>query len=409
MKKEEFMKMDKNTDARMEPSLENKEVVIENVDLEDTGTEAADIFPAGEGGQGFVFDWLDAHISLVKIMMPVAGAALIILVLIILAVSGGNSNKKTAKESFVSSAPREEETAETETIQDTDTLQAMKSDTVSAIPMNTDQAEELRELKEKLVEAESSLQIQHDMFFGKSGQSGSLGCVTTVTGFTDREKREIGFLESDFLKDAGAFLAKQQIQTKRIIIEDRIASSSDVGIAFQGRLEGKDEYILDILFYPDLPGEYVFLLRNVKGNERGNSAGSETQSSRQNSDQNASQIQNDQNSAPSQDAGQQTVTEQNTAAAETAAPSQNSYDATKLSVKKIPETLLNYIDNRYEFQYSLYDWLYNHGKKEVATASVTDYSIDGDARQATIELQLSDGSKLTATYDKSSNKYSFKR
>ena len=100
MKKEEFMKMDKNTDARMEPSLENKEVVIENVDLEDTGTEAADIFPAGEDGQGFVFDWLDAHVSLVKIMMPVAGAALIILVLIILAVSGGNGNKKTAKESL---------------------------------------------------------------------------------------------------------------------------------------------------------------------------------------------------------------------------------------------------------------------------------------------------------------------
>ena len=97
VKKEEFMKMDKNMDAGMESSLENKEVIIENVDLEDTGTEAADILPAGEGGQGFVFDWLDAHVSLMKIVMPVAGAALIILVLIILAVSGGNSNKKTMK------------------------------------------------------------------------------------------------------------------------------------------------------------------------------------------------------------------------------------------------------------------------------------------------------------------------
>ena len=421
------MKMDKNMDAGMESSLENKEVIIENVDLEDTGTEAADILPAGEGGQGFVFDWLDAHVSLMKIVMPVAGAALIILVLIILAVSGGNSNKKTMKESFVSSTPRQEETSETENamndqevqkpettqepaeMQETDTSQVMKPDAVSATPMSTGQAEEIRELEKNLVEAEDSLQSLHDMFFGESGQSASLGCVTTVTGFTDREKREIGFLESDFLKDAGAFLAKQQIQTKRIIIEDRIASSSDAGIAFQGRLEGKDDYILDILFYPDLPGEYVFLIRNVKGNERGNSAGSETQSSGQNSDQNASQTQNGQNTAPAQDAGQPAVTPQNTTAAETAAPPQNSYDATNLSVKKIPETLLNYIDNRYEFQYSLYDWLYNHGKKEVGSASVTDYSIDGDARQAMIELQLSDGGSLTATYDKASNTYSFKR
>ena len=66
-------------------------------------------------------------------------------------------------------------------------------------------------------DAEEKYQALHDMIFGESSQNGSLGCVTAVTGFTDREKREIGFLESDFLKDAGAFLARQQIQTKRII------------------------------------------------------------------------------------------------------------------------------------------------------------------------------------------------
>jgi GH24 family phage-related lysozyme (muramidase) len=88
---------------------------------------------------------------------------------------------------------------------------------------------------------------------------------------------------------------------------------------------------------------------------------------------------------------------------------QNAYDATTLAVKKIPETLLNYIDNRYEFQYSLYNWLYNHGKKNVESATVTDYSIDGDARQAVIDLQLSDGSGMTAVYDKSANSYSFER
>ena len=253
-------------------------------------------------------------------------------------------------------------------------------------------------------DAEEKYQALHDMIFGESSQNGSLGCVTAATGFTDREKREIGFLESDFLKDAGAFLARQQIQTKRIIIEDRIASSSDAGIAFQGRLEGKDDYILDVVFYPDLPGEYVFLLRNVKGNER--ETGGSSQAATQGTDQVANQTQNNQAAAPMQNNNQTAAVPQST---ETVTQSQNSYDATNLSVKKIPETLLNYLDNRYEFQYSLYDWLYNRGKTEIGSASVTDYSIDGDARQAVIELQLSDGSDVTAVYDKNNNSYSYER
>ena len=215
-----------------------------------------------------------------------------------------------------------------------------------------------------------------------------------------REKREIGFLESDFLKDAGAFLAGQQIQTKRIIIEDRIAGSSSAAVAFQGRLEGKDDYILDIVFYPDLPGEYIFLLRNVKGNERGNDG----QAAQGTDGQNTAQVSQNNNSA--QTTQEEAAAVQNNES--TPAP-QNPYDATNLAIKKIPETLLNYIDNRYEFQYSLYDWLYNHGKKDVESATVTDYSIDGDSRTASIELSLSDGSSISAVYDKTGNSYSFKR
>ena len=110
-----------------------------------------------------------------------------------------------------------------------------------------------------------------------------------------------------------------------------------------------------------------------------------------------------------QEVSQPAVTPQNTQPAAQPQQPQNSYDATNLSVKKIPETLLNYLDNRYEFQYDLYDWLYRHGKREVSSASVTDYSIDGDSRTATIELVLSDGSSVTAVYNKSSNTYSFER
>lgn len=260
--------------------------------------------------------------------------------------------------------------------------------------------EELDKIQDQLTETKNSLQSLHDTVFGETGQGISLGCVTTVTGFTDREKREIGFLESDFLKDAGAFLAGQQIQTKRIIIEDRIAGSSSAAVAFQGRLEGKDDYILDVVFYPDLPGEYIFLLRNVKGNERGNNG----QTAQGTDGQSTSQVSQNNNSA------QTTQTEAAAVQNNESTPTpQNSYDATNLAIKKIPETLLNYIDNRYEFQYSLYDWLYNHGKKDVESATVTDYSIDGDSRTASISLSLSDGSSIPAVYDKTGNSYSFKR
>ena len=83
------------------------------------------------------------------------------------------------------------------------------------------------------------------------------------------------------------------------------------------------------------------------------------------------------------------------------------YDARNISISSVPEELLNYMDNRYVFQYSLYDYLFSHGKKEVQSAEVTDYSIDAGTRQATIKLTLSDGSDLTAVYSKSSGSYTF--
>ena len=351
----------------------------------------------------------DKLIPILKIAVPVACAALLILLLIIAGLSGKKTEKKEMKESYVSSTPRQETLTEAEEGKHTETTADRINDENAEIPVSTESAKESGEmtaLATALEEAETQYQALHDMVFGENGRSASLGCVTAVTGFTDREKREIGFLEADFLKDAGAFLASQQIQTKRIIIEDRIAGSSNAAVAFQGRLEGKDDYILDVVFYPDLPGEYIFLLRNVKGNERENASETTTESAGQNAGGNSSQAQNSQSNTSSQEISQPAVTQQNP---QPAAQLQNPYDATNLSVKKIPETLLNYLDNRYEFQYDLYDWLYHHGKREVSSASVTDYSIDGDSRTATIELVLSDGSSMTAVYNKSSNTYSFER
>lgn len=352
---------------------------------------------------GFEWGWMNDSSLITKAVLPAVCILIGVLILIIAGVSSGNSKQKPVKETYVSSVPREDTvTAADQTLSsETEDLEDRESNTESKESGTNDRLmEELDEIQDQLLETKNSLESLHDMVFGEAGRGTSIGCVTTVTGFTDREKREIGFLESDFLKDAGAFLAGQQIQTKRIIIEDRIAGSSSAAVAFQGRLEGKDDYILDIVFYPDLPGEYIFLLRNVKGNERGNDG----QAAQGTDGQNTAQVSQNNNSA--QTTQEEAAAVQNNES--TPAP-QNPYDATNLAIKKIPETLLNYIDNRYEFQYSLYDWLYNHGKKDVESATVTDYSINGDSRTASIELSLSDGSSISAVYDKTGNSYSFKR
>ena len=373
-------------------------------------------------------EWFDEHLLILIEAMPFVCAALLVLLLLTAGISGRNSKQERGNESYISSSLRQETEAETDEAslqemtekQRTDDPQAAdisgandrqdsdasREESLRETAPEKRQSAEIDELRKKLAEEEKQRQALHDMIFCETGQSTSLGYVTAVTGFTDREKREIGFLESDFLKDIGDFLARQQILTKRVIIEDRIANSSEAGIAFQGRLEGNDDYILDVVFYPDLPGEYIFLLRSIKGNERETQAQPETEAASWNTSQSVVQTQNVQNNDPSQEVRQSAVQPQNI---QPAAQPQNSYDATNLSVKSIPETLLNYLDNRYEFQYSLYGWLYSHGKREVESASVTDYSIDGDSKTATIELALSDGSSVTAVYDKTANSYSFER
>ena len=83
------------------------------------------------------------------------------------------------------------------------------------------------------------------------------------------------------------------------------------------------------------------------------------------------------------------------------------YDATSLTINSVPEELFNYLDNEYVFQYSLYDYLYRNGRKDISSARVTDYSIDSVERMALIRMELSDGSNLSANYDKASGAYSF--
>ena len=84
------------------------------------------------------------------------------------------------------------------------------------------------------------------------------------------------------------------------------------------------------------------------------------------------------------------------------------YDATLLSVRNIPETLLNHISNRYDFQYSLYDYLYQKGRRDTENATITGYEIDPDRREATIDLSINDGSHVTGTYRMSNHSFSYR-
>ncbi|MCD8074807.1 MAG: hypothetical protein LUF27_07195 [Lachnospiraceae bacterium] len=73
----------------------------------------------------------------------------------------------------------------------------------------------------------------------------------------------------------------------------------------------------------------------------------------------------------------------------------------------IPTTLLNYLSNRYELQYTLYDYLYRNGYSDVTAAAISSYEIDEDTRTATITFTLSDGSSLTGIYSRDDNSYSY--
>lgn len=86
-------------------------------------------------------------------------------------------------------------------------------------------------------------------------------------------------------------------------------------------------------------------------------------------------------------------------------PGEAKYDATDLTIMAVPSTLSNYLDNRYELQYTLYDYLYRNGKQNVGTAAVRDFGIDPDRRVASITFELDDGSMVTGSYDKDSNSY----
>lgn len=250
---------------------------------------------------------------------------------------------------------------------------------------------ELPEKEKKKYRDEGAAKIKSLVFMADEG---GISPYMTITGLTEKERRDTGFIEADFLNKAGLYLKDRGISTKRIIVENPIDCSCPDGKAFQARLEGKEKYNFQFIVFPSIKGQYIFTLQ-----EKEKEVQPESLQTTETMAQSNVQAQTTQT-----DAYQTNTPQANTSQTQ---PATSDYDATRLSISSIPNELYNYLDNEYTFQYSLYSYLYNAGKKNVSSAAVVDYSIDGGTKTASMKIQLDDGSVISGTYSKGTNSYSF--
>lgn len=202
-----------------------------------------------------------------------------------------------------------------------------------------------------------------------------------VSGLTNTEKVQLGFMESDFIRTLSAFLNTQQIRTDKVTFTEKIGCSSEHAVVYRAELSGIGDQALQVIMFPEYTGYYLITLQDsitIEIPER-----EET------------------DAAPVMPQPSVIYIPQTEQAQE------NVYDASRLSILGIPDTLLNYIDNRYELQYSMYRYLYAKGDTDITGATVTDYRIDASGRKATIRFVLSNGDELTGTYKKEDNSYSY--
>ena len=203
----------------------------------------------------------------------------------------------------------------------------------------TPQPEISEEEKAGLIsQGEDSMKKQ---IFGDEENQG-ISPYLTITGMTDKEKRDAGFVETDFLRAAGLFLKDRGISSKRIIVENPVDCSLPNGMAFQGRLEKVDDMSFRFILFPNLPGEYIFMIEEDEekvqpetlttedaSDTEEQAAGTQTQAAVQT--QNPPQTQSQPQSQASQD---------------------TDYDARNISISSVPEELLNYMEAPFRKNYS---------------------------------------------------------
>ena len=143
-----------------------KEDMLHN-DTEDIRQENTEAPASGNGAENDVIDltedeWHDAGsdryvpelipvipdslIPVLKIALPIAGAALVILILLIAGLSGKKTDKKDMKESYVSTAPRQEMVTEPEEAKPAGSAADQVDDAESETPVESGNAKEANEI-----------------------------------------------------------------------------------------------------------------------------------------------------------------------------------------------------------------------------------------------------------------------
>ena len=256
----------------------------------------------------------------------------------------------------------------------------------TAEPGTQDPVQETENWKEKIFGSDDGL-VQDKQVF--------------ITGLSASEKEKLSFRESDFVKAVSTFLSSKRIDAKTVEFLRQMDISADGAQEYLAVLPGHDDFYLVVLMYPEYPGKYILSFLDLDG-----LAGSVKEKKKQDTTPETSAVNTPIQTIQSQPVAvsppvqtQPSVQTQNTS------PGEAKYDATDLTIMAVPSTLSNYLDNRYELQYTLYDYLYRNGKQNVGTAAVRDFGIDPDRRVASITFELDDGSMVTGSYDKDSNSY----
>ncbi|MCC8051568.1 MAG: hypothetical protein LIP10_13095 [Clostridiales bacterium] len=297
------------------------------------------------------------------------------------------------------------ETEETQMIE-TEPETEMAVRTVSVIGVDDpDETEDSENEKKAGTEIETG--NWQETVFGNS--EGSVIQSVEVSGLTRSQREKSGYRESDFITILSAFLSENDLdEVTEVIFIDEVSCSSDSAYAFIATMDAESDELLTAIMYPDYPGYYILMLQDAA--EIADTIGTEADTEEDTGETEIMiEAAAEQEIQVETEAGQ-TGQQQTAASTETQVSisgTQGDYNANNLSVTNIPTVLANYLSNRYELQYTLYDYLYESGRTDITTASVLSYEIDPDTRIATISFRLSDGSSVTGTYDRNSNTYSY--
>lgn len=232
--------------------------------------------------------------------------------------------------------------------------------------------------REDTIDSSESLQTFMELIFEQK-ENAVVNRQLKVSGLSAGTKERIAFQESVFVAQLTAFLHEHEIQTTEVVMEKEFITSSENVSGYLFEVIGEADVQLLVFFFPKMQGQYLFAITEKgKIDERVEEM----------------QVQNIYVEAPLPVQTEKEKKEQ-------------IYDASTLTISGISEKLLNYLDNRYEFRYSLYDYLYKNGYRDVKEVMVESYTIDADERKAEMDIRLDTGRKMTGVYDKRKKSYLF--